>query len=265
MPSGTAQRAKQVIKDSLPDLNFGIHKTKSHALHPETFIGPLVPWDNFEKEARQNLVALNLGNGGPVLGFRSSKQPTLLSEEQFVVGDEMAIQARFTERLSQAMTAILTATGSRTRFGDYKSSSDQCIKGKVPDVAIMDHNNLLRIVGELKTPWIDHHDLEAAHRDHIRLRRLFGQIVGYMVTAKLKYGFISTYCMTIFLKQEVIGGVWTIAFSRPIMSCTEWKNVEDGNYEDTVSLRECFLYLVRMAENDHIANNQVPEEQWFEC
>ena len=84
-----------------------------------------------------------------------------------------------------------------------------------------------------------------------------------MFTAKLKYGFISTYNMIIFLKQEIIGGNWTIAFSRPIMSCTEAKRVDDGNYEDMVSLRECFLYLVQLAENNHVATNQLPEEQWF--
>ncbi|GMG09528.1 unnamed protein product [Aspergillus oryzae var. brunneus] len=132
MPSGIAKRAQQVIKECLPDLNVGINKTKSHALHPETYIGPLVPWNDFEKEARQHLVALSLGNGGPVLGFRSIKKPALLAIEQFVVGDEMGVQGRFTERLSQAMTAILAATGSRTRFGDYKATSDRCIRGKSP-------------------------------------------------------------------------------------------------------------------------------------
>lgn len=90
-----------------------------------------------------------------------------------------------------------------------------------------------------------------------------GQPVEYMFTANLKYGFISTYDMTIFLKEEMIGGVWGIAYSRPIMSCTEWEQVDDGNYEDRVSLRECFLYLVHMAESDHVANNQLPWGQWF--
>ncbi|RMZ45773.1 hypothetical protein CA14_005202 [Aspergillus flavus] len=263
MPSGIAKRAQQVIKECLPDLNVGINKTKPHALHPETYIGPLVPWNDFEKEAKQHLVALSLGNGGPVLGFRSIEKPALLAIEQFVVGDEMGVQGRFTERLSQAMTAILAATGSRTRFGDYKATSDICIRGKVPDVVIMDHNNLLRAGGELKTPWINQHNLESACRDDHDLRRLLGQPVEYMFTANLKYGFISTYDMTIFLKEEMIGGVWGIAYSRPIMSCTEWEQVDDGNYEDRVSLRECFLYLVHMAESDHVANNQLPWGQWF--
>lgn len=53
------------------------------------------------------------------------------------------------------MTTLCETTGSTSRFGDYKSTRDRRIKGKVPDVAIMDHNNLLRIVGELKPPWIE--------------------------------------------------------------------------------------------------------------
>lgn len=84
-----------------------------------------------------------------------------------------------------------------------------------------------------------------------------------MLAAKLKYGFISTYNRTIFLKQEVIGGVWTIAFSRPIRNVTEGKWVEDRDYRDNVSLRECFFYLVNEAERDHMANNQLPREQWI--
>lgn len=50
------------------------------------------------------------------------------------------------------MTTLCETTGSTSRFGDYKSTRGRRIKGKVPDVAIMDHNNLLRIVGELKPP-----------------------------------------------------------------------------------------------------------------
>ena len=72
------------------------------------------------------------------------------------------------------MTAILAGTESTAHFSDYKSTTDRRTKAQVPDVAVMNHNGLLRIVGELKTPWISQHDLAAGYRKLPHLRRILG-------------------------------------------------------------------------------------------
>ncbi|KAE8403728.1 hypothetical protein BDV37DRAFT_283412 [Aspergillus pseudonomiae] len=52
------------------------------------------------------------------------------------------------------------------------TAADSRHKNKVPDVAVMNHNSLLRIVGELKTPWSDKHYLEGDYRRKYPLRWL---------------------------------------------------------------------------------------------
>jgi hypothetical protein len=77
-----------------------------------------------------------------------------------------------------------------------------------------------------------------------------------MKTYKGKYGFHTTYKETIFLKQERTSSGWVPYFSNPI----QHDAIGDPS-NDTVSLRECFLYLVDEAINSAVADNN--ELQWI--
>ncbi|KOS40029.1 hypothetical protein ACN38_g9139 [Penicillium nordicum] len=45
------------------------------------------------------------------------------------------------------------------------------------------------------------------------LRNLLGQIEDYMDVMNLKYGVLTTYEETLFLRQTLVGGVWTLELS----------------------------------------------------
>jgi hypothetical protein len=79
-----------------------------------------------------------------------------------------------------------------------------------------------------------------------------------MYTYKVKYGFLTTYDYTIFLKKELRGDKWVLWHSRPIA-----RNVHSNfqnppaNFADSVSVRECFLYLqTRVSQGDWQSDNK---------
>lgn len=90
-------------------------------------------------------------------------------------------------------------------------------------------------MGEGKTPWINEHDLDNAlwNFDVGSDERLFrhqlgqtcaimfdsrahipiGQIAEYMFDMNLKYGFMTTYTQTIFLRKVDVGRAWGLEYS----------------------------------------------------
>lgn len=76
-----------------------------------------------------------------------------------------------------------------------------------------------------------------------------------MQTYKVKYGFQTTYDETIFLKQESTSSGWVLYYSDPIQH-----DAIGDRSKGTVSLRECFLYLVDESLNSPVANND--EQNW---
>lgn len=86
-----------------------------------------------------------------------------------------------------------------------------------------------------------------------------GQITKYMRKYDVKYGFLTTYNETIFLKKEYRGDDWVLWHSRPISNNTTSTGVGQNlsDLADHVSVRECFLYLqTRVAANDWSAVNK---------
>ena len=63
-------------------------------------------------------------------------------------------------------------------------------------------NTTIKLVGELKVPWVIQHDLgKADRRPERELRQKIAQPVRDMQALGCEYGFISTYNHTIFLRQ----------------------------------------------------------------
>lgn len=70
------------------------------------------------------------------------------------------------------------ACGTDAIFSDYWASTNQRLGGQVPDVVIvLERNGSLRVVGELKVPWIDKHVLEDAILNENRLRHVLGNAI----------------------------------------------------------------------------------------
>lgn len=81
----------------------------------------------------------------------------------------------------------------------------------------------------------------------------------YMKTAGLCYGFVSTYDETIFLKQEVLNGEWTLLYSNAIDGGN--KSSASGG-KPRVAVRECFWHFLNPINEGHGANNTVPWASW---
>lgn len=86
----------------------------------------------------------------------------------------------------------------------------------------------------------------------------------YMKDFELKYGFFTTYNSTIFLKQEYLNNEWVLYISLPIKHDTRSVHISSQeNLRDKVSLRECFLYFMKLSSApDYRAPNNTPSGKW---
>ncbi|RWQ95527.1 hypothetical protein C8Q69DRAFT_444433 [Paecilomyces variotii] len=131
-----------------------------------------------------------------------------LSHEHVVHGDETGVQGRFESNVGRIVSAVFKAMNVPITLGDYKASQ--------------------RAKGEGKE-----------HMQHI-----LGQIAEYLYLAKFKFGYISTYDETIFLKQELTQDGWVLFHSSIILHSKE--------SEGEPSLRECLWYIALAAEGKTI-------------
>lgn len=97
-----------------------------------------------------------------------------------------------------------------------------------------------------------------------------GQVADYMYFFNLKYGFLTTYDQTIFLKQEKVNGAWRLYYSSPILASNgempgdSWNSKEQYDPEN-VSVRQCMLWLCRVTRGgpeNYSAHNDTPVKQW---
>lgn len=73
--------------------------------------------------------------------------------------------------------------------------------------------------------------------------RATGQMAQYMHDLKVKHAFLTTYDETIFLRQALVNGRWTLEYS-PIIQHS------DSALNGQVTLRQCFLHLALEAMRD---------------
>ncbi|KDB27848.1 hypothetical protein H109_00415 [Trichophyton interdigitale MR816] len=247
----------------------GYHTT-TNAFHPTYYRGKKESWDLASEmwdaidEIRNNSPLSYTLRGIP-------ENPYSLDREHYLCGDEQSI-----------LTAVSFANGVKTRFGDYKVCSESREKehSKVPDfVAVhctakdlkglkeLDRNEYpyLKFIGEAKTPW--NHDLGKIYENFVagkktKINSALGQISKYMYQHKIRYGFLTTYNETIFLKQKLFkDSTWGLLVSTPVSS-----DIEANRKTGAVSLRQCLYYLTCVTEDpkNRIADNTTPLEQWVD-
>jgi hypothetical protein len=136
------------------------------------------------------------------------------------IGDEHGLQGRFQQDIGQAFGVVVEAKSINLYFADFKSSGSNY--GNISDVVGLQDvggNTTIKLVGELKTPWVIKHDLHSAVRRIRELRQKIAQPVRDMQALGCDYGFISTYNHTIFLRQlQSPSGTWEVWYSPPISS-----------------------------------------------
>jgi hypothetical protein len=86
-----------------------------------------------------------------------------------------------------------------------------------------------------------------------------------MVDEKRKYGFVTTYEQTIFLKQEQVGKEWVLFISHVFRHTVRSIDPQSGerffdDHRPTVSVRLAMLTLLWLSrtESDYVADNRTP-------
>ncbi|KAJ5468653.1 hypothetical protein N7475_006405 [Penicillium sp. IBT 31633x] len=133
-----------------------------------------------------------------------------MEPDRVLIGNEHGLQGRFQQAIGHALGKALETSSINIYFGDLKCSGSTY--QNIPDiVGLQDVNGTtqVKLVGELKVPWVDDHELLAAVASQSNLRCKIAQPLRDMQKLHCEYGFISTYEETIFPRQfQVPGGAW---------------------------------------------------------
>lgn len=240
---------KQMVESSAPALELGQYHTTSNALRSLYFMGELQPWPGFLSAVQTMHETLAWRN--TCLGLKLHVRDPYTSGN-VVVGDEHGVQGRFHKYFGDPLNAIFESQSIDLRFADFKCV--QSTYGHIPDVILKDGNDHLKVVGELKVPWVLEHRIDDIFRNDAMLRKMLAQPIMYMQDLGCAYGFLSNYDETIFLRQLVDSqGVWRIEYS-PVIPASTMYNM--GNLDSrVVSARQCFFYVACDALNQGPAQN----------
>ncbi|KAJ5116639.1 hypothetical protein N7456_000987 [Penicillium angulare] len=245
---------REFMTHALPTLEVGAHRVESSALHKERFIGGLNPWVTFESEAATTF-RNHAFNTLPLLAQRSNSQLRPLTREVYQVGDEHGVQSRFSQNVGHILTIIAEDNNLNFRFVDAKSVDLGSLK--TPDFLIRNRPlTSILAVGELKTPWVLPHSLsraisQAAAGKEELIRHILGQIAGYMNEFSLKYGIISTYEETVFLRQTVARGRWCLDYSPVVYHGNQYRD-NGPRRSPTISTRQGFMHIARLANQGSV-------------
>jgi hypothetical protein len=189
--------------------------------------------------------------------------PHNINQDTVHVGDEHGVQGRFQQAIGEALGAVLEAMLVPVFFADFKSSGSTYTN--TPDVVALrsvGNDTTIKVVGELKVPWVWRHNLQTASEDITRLRVLVAQPLRDMKNLGCEYGFLSTYSHTIFLRQfESSPGVWEAWFSPCISSTTPYyptsrRNEPNHSLSPQVTMKQCMFHVCTLASVASAANNQ---------
>ena len=123
----------------------------------------------------------------------------------------------------------------------------------------------LRVVGEVKVPWLMEHRLDLCAENSTPLREVLAQPISYMLDLGCVYGFMTNYDQTIFLRQIQVGSTWRIEHSPVIESSVRYAPLDPANQSTgpVLSFNQCFLYLATIAEAQGPISNPTPHGQWI--
>jgi hypothetical protein len=195
-------------------------------------------------------------------------------EYEMVFGDWKTTAERDTDfvrtiRIDTASKDIVSLTEEEAAVEEIDDSTfeETPIKRRprkqlIPDYALMvEIDGSPRAVGEVKTPW--NHNFKnmwvamTDNQNKMRMRRALGiffvisnvfitdtqvgQIGNYMIELELKYGFLTNYTYTFFLKRVSAEGKETLYCSPPIQS--DAFPLAEMKEKQTISVRQALLFL----------------------
>ncbi|CAG8211012.1 unnamed protein product [Penicillium salamii] len=146
-----------MVEERIPALRVGANRTKSSALHPIKYIGPLHRWNTFEQDVNAGFQQHNWERHKSTITILPLEPLGLhnIANEQLAIGDENGLQGRFNHNMGHVMNAVFGSQGLDLEFGDFRASNSSY--RRTPDVAIMNGGRDVQAVGELKAQWIGVH------------------------------------------------------------------------------------------------------------
>ncbi|KAJ5431532.1 Alkaline phosphatase-like alpha/beta/alpha [Penicillium cf. griseofulvum] len=212
LPVGFSQQdhsAASLFLEPLPNLDISSRRTTRHALHQIYFVGALQPWANFEADVANTYNSQAWSPRALASSLTSNSLAGSVHEEQVFVSDERSIQGRLDGRAGTVLGAVFRAQNQDLKPGSFKGAQLP-YQGylKAPDFVLMTSACVAKVLGEAKVPWIAEHRLdnlvdEFENGDAEQtLRHALGQVARYMLDTRLKYGFLTTYEQTIFLRKR---------------------------------------------------------------
>lgn len=257
MPAKQA-RVREVAAQALPPLPQGPNHTNSNALHNIEYVGELCHWVDFLRFVEIHIQGQTWSN--KVIKYTPRLDGP--EAESHLIGDETGLQGVFNHSVGFMVGKILRAQSIDLQFADFKCLGDPY--PKTPDSILMTSIAHLKVIGELKVPWVSAHQMSEAYEEETMLRHLLARPIKYMKDLDCMYGFMSNYCETIFLRQVFIGSRWAVEYSPVIQASTSYVKTDLGDLLATpiVSLRQCFLAIAALAQTQGPVNNTTRMSEW---
>lgn len=111
-----------IIQEPLPHVCYGKNRTRHASVSDFVFSGIHHSWGGFENEVRKNFLAQQWGDS--IISVRRSRpDPIDLSNEMFLVGNELSLSGRFVQQVLHLMTAAGQDLRIPIRLGITKQST----------------------------------------------------------------------------------------------------------------------------------------------
>ncbi|KAJ5356346.1 hypothetical protein N7517_010955 [Penicillium concentricum] len=187
-------------------------------------------WQSFKQDVLEASDSLDLSHPVPYTDDVS---------ESYVVGSELGLTGRFSKNVCDPVSKVFATTClSHLKFSDYQSSAGPTGTSQVPEFTMFNTTGPPRpaAVGELKSFWTVELEDYSIREGYQRLIGSSAQLIKYMRSSKLRFGFLSTYEWTVFIRRTA---PYHFDMSLPI--------ARDAS---NPSLRQCFLALGVVASKD---------------
>ncbi|KAL4779635.1 hypothetical protein BJX76DRAFT_340249 [Aspergillus varians] len=231
------ESAKDLVARALPDIE-QVGGTLNPSISAERFSAALMhPWTTFFDDVSRALQSMNLN-------VQISKSDDI---ERYIVANELGLTGRFVKNVCDPVTKALSVTElSNLGFGDVHSI--EYVTAHIPDVIVLRRSNVQNLtredlsitaVGEIKTYWtlgLQHFPITLPIARRLTLEPHIGQVVSYMRSYGLKYGFLSTYNATVFIRRMED---YRLEISLPVLKGAQ-----------NPSLRECMVAFCSLAAED---------------
>ncbi|RHZ51202.1 hypothetical protein CDV55_100908 [Aspergillus turcosus] len=227
------ESARELVERPVPHLNQSRGTTHASISGEDISARFLHEWIGFPRQVLTLCNTLNLDANVSITDDSDTN-------ERYVVGSELGLTGRFSKSICDAVAKVLSVTElAHLTFGDFQAAAHTDSRD-VPDVVLLSlpRSNVIT-VGELKTFWtvlLEDYPVNEGAANIAPMQPHFGQLVSYMRTNRLRYGFLSTYRSTVFVRRT---GDFRFELSLPI-----------DEQATNPSLRQCFVAFCLLASKD---------------